>query len=99
MGATYLIVALLRIIARSYPQCGNAVRGTYLCTEGWGAKGDAGGTVTMGATSWERHRHNCPRSAPERRRRFPGRLIQTQSEPSDHVDREHEDKAGSGLLE
>jgi len=30
MGATYLFVALLRIVARSYPQCGNAVRGTYV---------------------------------------------------------------------
>jgi len=29
MGATYLIVALLRIVARPYSQCSNAVRGTY----------------------------------------------------------------------
>ena len=29
MGATYLIVALLRIDSKSYPQCSNAVRGTY----------------------------------------------------------------------
>jgi hypothetical protein len=30
MGATYLIVALLRIDSKSYPQCSNAVRGTYV---------------------------------------------------------------------
>ena len=29
MGATYLIVALLRIDTKSYPQCSNEVRGTY----------------------------------------------------------------------
>jgi len=29
MGVTYLIVALLRIVPRSYAQCSNAVRGTY----------------------------------------------------------------------
>jgi hypothetical protein len=29
MGATYLIVALLRIDTKSYPQCSNAVRGTH----------------------------------------------------------------------
>jgi len=29
MGATYLIVALVRIDTTSYPQCSNAVRGTY----------------------------------------------------------------------
>jgi len=28
-GATYLIFALLRIVARSHPQCGNAILGTY----------------------------------------------------------------------
>ncbi len=30
MGATYLIVALLRIDTKSYPQCSNEVRGTYM---------------------------------------------------------------------
>ena len=30
MGATYLIVALLRIDTKSYPQCSNEVRGTYI---------------------------------------------------------------------
>ena len=35
MGTTYLIVALLRIDTKSYPQCSNEVRGTYMDRCSW----------------------------------------------------------------
>jgi hypothetical protein len=65
MGATYLIVALLPIVARSYLQCSNAVRGTLaVCWHPSGLfLGLSTDLVVAGSDGVSHRRREYPRSA------------------------------------